>query len=99
MLQTLSSDAVVIGALRVNCHKNINSLYAGQFFMLLWLSADFFKLNFFKKFFQEHYQSVKKELTMVFSEIINLKLTINRFCLTSLSLHPNETWVLTGKYE
>ena len=27
--------------------------------MLLLSSADFFKINFFKKFFQEHYQSVK----------------------------------------
>ena len=29
-------------------------------FMLSLSSADFFKINFFKKFFQEHYQSVKR---------------------------------------
>ena len=49
MLQTLSSDAVVIGALRVNYHKNIKSLYAGQFFMLLWLTADFLQIKLFQK--------------------------------------------------
>ena len=35
-------------------------LHDGHFFMLLVASADFFKVNFFKKFFQEHYQSVKQ---------------------------------------
>ena len=34
----------------------MNSMHSAQFFMLLFLSADFFKINFFKKFFQEHYQ-------------------------------------------
>ena len=28
--------------------------------MLLLSSADFFKINFFEKFFQEHYQGVKQ---------------------------------------
>ena len=28
--------------------------------MLLLSSADFFKINFFKKLFQEHYESVKR---------------------------------------
>ena len=41
---------------------HLNSLLAGYFFFFLrLLSADFFfKINFFKKFFQEHYQSVKR---------------------------------------
>ena len=38
----------------------LNFLHAGKFFMLLLSSADFFKINFFKKFFQERYQSVKQ---------------------------------------
>ena len=38
----------------------VNSLHAGWFFMLLLSSADFFKINFFKKIFQEHYHSVKQ---------------------------------------
>ena len=33
-----------------------SSLHAGKLFMLLLSSADFYKINFFKKFFQEHYQ-------------------------------------------
>ena len=45
MSQNLSSAAVMIGALRVNFHTQFN------FFKLL----SFFKINFFKKFFQEHY--------------------------------------------
>ena len=49
MLQNLSSAAVVIGALRVNSlpHAFLSS-------------ADFIKINFFEKFFQEYNQSVKQ---------------------------------------
>ena len=36
-----------------------NALHDGEVFMLLLASADFFKINFFKKFFQEYYHSVK----------------------------------------
>ena len=39
--------------------SNVNSLHAGQIFILL-LSSDFFKIYLFKKFFQERYQSVKR---------------------------------------
>ena len=35
------------------------SLHTGYFFMILLLSADFFRINFFKNFYQEHYESVK----------------------------------------
>ena len=37
---------------------NINSLHAGEFFIFCCLQI-FFKINFFKKIFQEHCQSVK----------------------------------------
>ena len=43
-----------------NCQQILNSLHAGYFFMLFLLSADFFKMNFFNKFFQENYYSVKQ---------------------------------------
>ena len=36
------------------------SLPTGQFCMLFLLSADFFKINFFEKVFQEYHQSVKQ---------------------------------------
>ena len=51
----------------------INSLHAWQFFMLLLLSLEFFsKLTFFKNFFQELYQSVKRFGSRSGSEVIKL---------------------------
>ena len=38
----------------------IYSLPAEKFCMFFLSSADFFKINFFKKFFQEYHQSVKE---------------------------------------
>ena len=35
---------------------SINCLHGGYFLSLLLLSTDFFKINFFRKLFQEHYQ-------------------------------------------
>ena len=40
--------------------KSLSSLHAGQFFMLLLSSADFFQKNFLVAFFQEHFKSVKR---------------------------------------
>ena len=37
-----------------------NSLHAGEFFMLCCRLLIFFKINIFKKFFQEYHQSVKQ---------------------------------------
>ena len=37
-----------------------NSLHAGKVFMLCCRLLIFFKINFFKKLFQERYQSVKQ---------------------------------------
>ena len=38
----------------------LTSLHTGQFFMLLLLSADFFRIIYFKKFFKEHNQTIKQ---------------------------------------
>ena len=40
-------------------HNNINSLPTGLFCMLFCPLLIFFKINFFEKFFWEHYQSFK----------------------------------------
>ena len=40
--------------------KSLTLRMLGNFYMLLLSSADFFKIIFFKKFFQEHYQCVKQ---------------------------------------
>ena len=67
MSQNLSSAAVVIGALRVEIiffilplhNTTLTHCTLGTFSLFL-SSAEFFKFNFFKKFFQEHRQSVKQ---------------------------------------
>ena len=40
--------------------QHMRTLHSGYFFRFLLSSADFFKINFFKKFFQEHYLCVKQ---------------------------------------
>ena len=64
MSQNVLSAAVVIGALRVNPRSTLQSVdliicIMGNYSCIL-LSADFFKIPFFEKFFQEYLQSVKQ---------------------------------------
>ena len=44
----------------LSCVSSINSLHAGLLFVPFCRLLTFFKINFFQKFFQEHYQNVKQ---------------------------------------
>ena len=48
----------VLGAYMVIIAANF--MHAGQFFLLLFHLLSFFKINFFEKYFQEHFQSVRR---------------------------------------
>ena len=40
--------------------STLNSLHAGKIFMIICRLLNFFKINFFEKFFQEYHQSVNQ---------------------------------------
>ena len=52
-------------------HIDIDSLPPGKFFHAFLLSADFFKITFFEKFFQEYHQSVKQIGSNLFAKVIS----------------------------
>ena len=61
--EMLHSVAFDLGLCSLPKLGRVNSLHAGQFFMPLLSSVDFFsKITFFKIFFQEHYQIIKRSV-------------------------------------
>ena len=56
---------------------SLNSSHAGKFLMFLMSSVDNFKINFFKKFFQEHYQREQSDHTVCFHDKIKSEVHLN----------------------
>ena len=77
---------------------NFNSLHAGYFFMLLLSYADFFsKLIFSKKFFQEHYQSVKRFWIQIRNNILSVLIWVQAVCKGYQQMTKNSCYKFTGE--